>query len=619
MNDFLGYRIEEPIGRGGMGVVHRAFDLRLKRLVALKLVAPELTRDERFRARFARESELAMSLEHPNVVPIYDAGEVDGQLYIAMRLVEGSDLETLLREDGALEPVRALAICVQIAAALDAAHLKGLVHRDVKPSNVLLDLSEHVYLADFGLSRRLDELGDDAGAGRSVGTPAYIAPEQLDRGAVDGRADVYSLGCVLFECLTGERVFAAKSRLAVAWAHLEEEPPRASQRKAGLSEAIDVVLARALAKDPAQRYATCVALVSAAAGALGVRRPGSRGRRVAAAVIAAVVLALATSLSFAFTAHRGRAVAAPRVSGNTLARIDPRTNSVQRVIEVSAGPAAVAAYGHRVWVYSRGTATISEIDATTNRTVHTTAIRATPLDFSGQIGPALAADARGAWIVGSQLGGPSLLTLVRLDGTRRQYRIPGLPSAVALSKNAVWIIARDRLLRVDPETGETSLRAQFGASSGVDSVASGLGYVWVGSSSRAKLYRINPESGSAISLDLGRRSNRPVVESGRIWVGISDRGGDTALVDRRPLAVYQHLGCCHLTNDVGDAGFGSSWETVQSNGTVVRWSGATHELEKVIQLTDAPYYDGSCLTSLATGAGGVWVTAAPAVHERCAG
>ena len=190
-SDFLGYRIEELLGRGGMGVVYRAYDLRLKRPVALKLVAPSLARDERFRERFARESELVMSLEHPNVVPIYDAGDVNGRVYLAMRLVDGSDLGTLLKAEGALEPARAIAICAQIAAALDAAHASGLVHRDVKPSNVLLDGSGHVYLADFGLTRRLDDEERPVGEDRSLGTPAYLAPEQLEGGQVDGGADLY--------------------------------------------------------------------------------------------------------------------------------------------------------------------------------------------------------------------------------------------------------------------------------------------------------------------------------------------------------------------------------------------------------------------------------------------
>src|SRR5437764_1435336 len=166
-----------------MGVVYKAFDPRLKRYVAVKLIAPELSEDERFRERFLTESELAASLEHPNVVPIYDAGEVDGQLYIAMRYVEGADLGRLLKNDPVLEPRRALVICTQVAAALDTAHARGLVHRDVKPSNVLLDENEHVYLADFGLSRRLTDLEGRRDEGLSVGTPAYVSPEQIERGS----------------------------------------------------------------------------------------------------------------------------------------------------------------------------------------------------------------------------------------------------------------------------------------------------------------------------------------------------------------------------------------------------------------------------------------------------
>jgi WD40 repeat protein len=262
-SDFLDYRIEALLGRGGMGVVYRAYDQRLKRAVALKLVTPELALDERFRERFARETELATALEHPNVVPIYDAGEDDGRLYLAMRLVDGTDLGALLREEGPLEPARALAICGQAANALDAAHHKGLVHRDVKPSNVLLDASEHVYLADFGLTRRLEDATAPREDGSSVGTPAYLAPEQIGGTAVDGRADVYSLGCVLFECLTGSLPYGRGSRLATLWAHLEEEPPKPSAERPGLPSALDAVIARALAKDPEERYESCRELVQA--------------------------------------------------------------------------------------------------------------------------------------------------------------------------------------------------------------------------------------------------------------------------------------------------------------------------------------------------------------------
>src|SRR5215471_19271939 len=361
-SDFLGYRIEELIGRGGMGIVYQAYDLRLKRTVALKLVAPSLALDERFRERFARESELVMSLEHPNVVPIYDAGDVDGRVYLAMRLVDGTDLGSLLRTEGALEPERTMAICRQIAAALDAAHERGLVHRDVKPSNVLLDSSEHVYLADFGLTRSLDDERGGAGEDRAVGTPAYLAPEQIEGRPVDGRADVYSLGCVLYECLTGEPVFPRDSRLAVAWAHLEEEPPRASRRRAGLPEKVDAVVARALAKEPEQRFASCGALVAAAGQALGLGKIGSvSGRRRLLVRAGAIGLAIAVgAVVIAMTLLRGSQLYA---GPNTLARIDPATKKVSAVIPVGPHPVVVAAAAHYVWVYNEGDTSITEVDA----------------------------------------------------------------------------------------------------------------------------------------------------------------------------------------------------------------------------------------------------------------
>src|SRR5215210_6921015 len=262
--EFLGYRIEARVGRGGMGVVYRALDLRLKRRVALKFITPELASDERFRSRFLRESELAASLDHPHVVPIYDAGEANGRLYLAMRYVEGTDLRALLHASGRLDPARAIAICRQVARALDAAHADGLVHRDVKPSNVLLDATEHVYLADFGLTRRHAEEGAFPGDGRSLGTLSYLAPEQIEGAGADARADVYALGCLLFECLTGEPPFRADSALAVAWAHLEEEPPAASAHTADLPHALDGVLSTAMAKEAATRHRSCEGLVDAA-------------------------------------------------------------------------------------------------------------------------------------------------------------------------------------------------------------------------------------------------------------------------------------------------------------------------------------------------------------------
>jgi WD40 repeat protein/tRNA A-37 threonylcarbamoyl transferase component Bud32 len=267
--ELAGYRIESLLGAGGMGVVYLAEDLRLKRRVALKLLAATLAEDETFRGRFLRESELAASIDHPNIVPIYEAGTAEDVVFIAMRYVEGRDLKDRL-ERGRLEPTDAVGILAQVASALDAAHARGLVHRDVKPSNVLLDRgarpdgSDHVYLADFGITKRASEETAIGADGHLLGTIDYVAPEQIAGEAIDGRADVYSLGCVLYECLVGQPPFRRDSDLAVVFAHLEAEPPAPSARRPELPAAFDAVLARALAKEPEQRYVTCRDLVRAA-------------------------------------------------------------------------------------------------------------------------------------------------------------------------------------------------------------------------------------------------------------------------------------------------------------------------------------------------------------------
>ena len=267
--EVAGYRIESLLGYGGMSVVYLAEDLRLKRKVALKLLAAGLAEDESFRDRFLRESELAASIDHPNIVPIYEAGTTDDLLFIAMRYVEGRDLKERLQR-GRLDPGEAVGILAQVASALDAAHARGLVHRDVKPSNVLLDTgarpdgSDHVYLADFGLTKRVSEETEIADDGHLMGTIDYIAPEQVTGGEIDGRADVYSLGCVFYECLIGQPPFRRDSDIAVVFAHLEAEPPPASAQRPELPAALDAVIARALAKDPEQRYPSCRELARAA-------------------------------------------------------------------------------------------------------------------------------------------------------------------------------------------------------------------------------------------------------------------------------------------------------------------------------------------------------------------
>ena len=265
---FAGNRLDEVAGRGGMGVVYRATDLALDRHVAVKLIAPALADDPAFRRRFVSESKVAASLDHPNVVPIHHAGEQDGVLFQVMRYVEGEDLRTMLRREGRLEPERAAPIVAQVAAALDAAHARGLVHRDVKPANVLLDAKRHVYLTDFGLSVRLGGI-DDSRPGRLLGTVHYISPEQIRGEEIGVRSDVYALGAMLFHMLTGGVPFPADGDEARLWAHLSEPPPAPSCAGGRIPVAFDAVIARAMAKDPAHRYASAGELSRAAGAAVG--------------------------------------------------------------------------------------------------------------------------------------------------------------------------------------------------------------------------------------------------------------------------------------------------------------------------------------------------------------
>jgi serine/threonine-protein kinase len=261
-----GYRVEELIGRGGMATVYRAFDLRLGRQVALKVLTPQLALDERFRQRFVRESRLVAGLDHPHIIPIYEADEADELLFIAMRYVEGRDLRALLDAEGPLSLARANRILSQVAAALDTAHHRGLVHRDVKPANILISGTagdEHVYLSDFGLTKYTDSLSGLTGQGQFVGTPRYIAPEQITGDPVDGRCDEYALGCVAYEILTGVPPFQRDTQLALLYAHVSEVAAPVTSYRAELTPAIDVVLARALAKTPRARYEGCLEFVHA--------------------------------------------------------------------------------------------------------------------------------------------------------------------------------------------------------------------------------------------------------------------------------------------------------------------------------------------------------------------
>jgi serine/threonine-protein kinase len=282
------YLVEREIGRGGMAVVYRARDLRLDRTVALKLLAPELARNDTFRKRFTHESRVAASIDHPHIVPVFEAGETDGLLYIAMRYVPGQDLRVLLDRMGPLPAVAAGRIAAQVASALDAAHAHDLVHRDVKPGNVLVaegtdsDHPEHVYLTDFGLTKKSLSLTGFTTVGQFVGTLDYVAPEQISGRPVDGRCDVYSLGCVVFETLAGAPPFRRDDDMALLWAHQFDPAPPLTGERPDLPAGVDAVMAKALAKSPEDRYGSCGEFVAALRAAAAAPAPdgaaGGSGR-----------------------------------------------------------------------------------------------------------------------------------------------------------------------------------------------------------------------------------------------------------------------------------------------------------------------------------------------------
>src|SRR4051795_295180 len=320
-----GYRIEERVGRGGMGVVYRAEHLNLRRRAAIKIIAPDLAESDGFRERFTREARIAAALQHPNIVTVYDAGEVDGILYLAMQYIEGNDLSAMLRKDSRLRPYRAIDVCRQVASALDAAHGMGLIHRDVKPANVLIE-GRTAFLTDFGLTKRLDgEQTQLTRAGDVVGTIHYVAPEQIEGSPVSARTDVYSLGCLLYHCLTGQVPFTRDTDVAVIYAHLSEDPPKITRVRPELPEGLDGVIAKALDKSPDRRFPSCGDLISAAravvdaAGPLADTSPPRRESTVSGNPIGSAV------------AEMPDAAAAARRPRVLLAGLDPGTRAVARV------------------------------------------------------------------------------------------------------------------------------------------------------------------------------------------------------------------------------------------------------------------------------------------------
>ena len=536
-----GYLLRELIGRGGMGAVYRADDLSLGRSVAVKLLARELADNERFRERFLRESQLAASLDHPNVIPIYAAGEDDGQLYLAMRFVPGVDLRRLLAREAPLSPERALSIVTQVAEALDVAHERGLVHRDVKPANVLVAERagrEHCYLGDFGLTKQAASISGLTGTGELVGTVAYASPEQIRGDAVDARADIYSLGCVLFECLAGQSPFARETEVATLWAQVNDPAPAVSGVRPELGQEIDGVVARALAKGPEDRYGTCGELAADAARALGQsvtpglseragrRAPSTRrfSRRalIVAGIAAVSAAALGTGIGYVSRDTSG----ATRVRPGSVGVVNADTHDVVAGIPVGFSSPHIASGEGSVWVLDPAGSTLTKIDPKTNAVVPPT--RGIP---APGIPIALAVGEGSVWIamneghvlsvleVGPELGDlrQRIVLQTRQDGVFPEALEP---IDLAVGGRAVWALerARGQVTRIDPATGKARLLAEgYGDAS---SIAVGGDAVWLGGATGVtKLDRTSGvELGNApVQQALGSRETSIAVRPGAVW------------------------------------------------------------------------------------------------------
>jgi YVTN family beta-propeller protein len=599
-----GYRIQALLGRGGMGVVYLAEQVGPHRPVALKLLLDPATTSEAFRERFLRESELAAAIDHPNVLPVYDAGDTDGVLWIAMRHVDGIDLAALLARDGPLAPELALGIGGQVAGALDAAHARGLVHRDVKPANVLLAVEQggavtHAYLADFGLTRRIGGARGLTGSGQVLGTIDYVAPEQVQGGKVDGRADQYALGCVLFECLTGVVPFRRDSELAVLWAHVHDPPPRIGEYRPDLPAGLEEVVDRALAKAPGDRYPSCGALVTAAEAALAGavpagarnrigravrrraghrRRPGLSGltRRsslvltITAAVLSAVLLVVAVLLAQDGGAPAGPATPTAVLAANHAIRIDPATYEPVAAVPVGTDPAAVVGGGGLVWVANRQDGTVTVVDPGADRVQETL-----PASGSGPVGeggPGLAFASGSLWVANAD---QQQVARVEPDADPIPIRVKSArPTALAAAPDAdaIWVAAgtergEGRLVRIDAGTN------QLGRSVSLPHAPTGLAItpdgrtVWVATPEDQAIYRIDTRPGGAVRpIKLPLAPDQVAVGDGAVWV-TSSKGDAVLRIDPVTSRVVETI---RVGNGPSGIAFGAGrvWVANAEDGTV---------------------------------------------------
>ena len=604
---FAGHRITGVAGRGGMGVVYRAVQLDLDRPVALKLIADDLAEDPSFRERFVRESRLAASIDHPNVIPIYYTGEYEGALYIAMRYVEGSDLRTLVRAVGRLEPERAAHIVAQVGSALDAAHERGIVHRDVKPANVLLGASEHAYLTDFGLTKRISSLGGQTRPGGWVGTLGFVAPEQIRGERVDARADVYALGCVLFHTLAGGPPYQRDSDEATLWAHLHDDPPSLRASAPGAPPALQDVIDRALAKDPDDRFQSAGDLGRAALAAVG-RGPGPLGERVVARgdaapadaetaaspdqaptvlgeppaprraarrpawvwVLAAVpVLALAVVAAVALSGGGGggsTTQSTPTTTpGATNGEEGPAVaGRVAHTVKVGSRPNGVVVAGGLVWVLHSRSDRLTTLRPKTAR-------RAPYRPRVGNL-PAAAAALSGRLWVGVQRD--STLVSVGLGS----HKVVGAPIpipvqggrivGVSTGERGVWVgVRRNPGLAIRVSPTQRTIVATVVMPDGVQDLAVGAGAVWVIGRRSNTVTRVDVATGAKRIINVGKDPAGVAVGAGAVWV--TNSGDDTVTRIDQGSLVTRVIGVGDGPNRIAVGG-GAVWVANRNDSTLTR-------------------------------------------------
>jgi DNA-binding beta-propeller fold protein YncE len=644
--EVAGYRIEEIAGRGGMGVVYRARQVALDRPVALKAIAPEWSEDEDFRARFRHESRLAAAIEHPNVIPVYEAGEWDGQLYLVMRWVEGTDLREVLEREGVVQPARATQLVAQVAAALAAAHRGGLVHRDVKPANVLLtrdEEHEHAYLTDFGIARNQAATTGLTKTGSVVGTVDYLAPERLLGERGDGRSDIYACGCMLFEVLTGAPPYPRDTDVAKMWAHMNDPVPSALAARPELPLALDEVVRRAMAKAPEERFQQAAdlgrALASAGAGPVdaagetgGARADGAEAEATAMTPPDAEPALPPTERAGAPGPSPSEASAQPTAPAEGAAPPRPTAPAppeeptaparppLGSSAQPAAGPARARAARRRglVAAGAGGLAAVVALavvlaipagdeDSGLERQdvrspAATRAVAGEPIRV-GRSPDGAGFGEGAAWVA---LAGED--AVARIDARSRRVagepvRVGDNPDSVAVGEGGVWVTntGDGTVTRIDPASGEADPRP-IEVGGGPEGIAVGAGAIWVANAPEGQLTRIEPRGGRVSrQASAGRAPFGVAVAEGAVWV--ANKGDDT--VSRLDAASGRPLGSAIRVGNAPHAvavSAGIVWVSNSEDGTVSRLDARSG------RLAGRPIPVGENPRDMAARAGQVWVS-----------